>query len=235
MPERFEHFRNQIADLPISVVRVAAIDALEISSVEIDYWQQRSKIWAPLSDGEIACFLSHRKAWKTIVSSGEPWAFVAEDDIHVSDDFQMFFGDSCWFPAGTDLIKAETSRARIVMSLENSGQAHGHGVRRLVSDHTGSGGYFISRNGADKLLRLSETICEPADRFLFSPDLPGSSQLNVYQIDPALCIQDVYLTDQYGGVGLGGHIPCGGFDPAMPKPKRKGIAKFRHEVMRPIN
>jgi glycosyl transferase, family 25 len=235
-PERLAHFMAQVEGHNLEVARVEAVDGLALSAAEIRQWQERSTVWSPLSSAEIGCFLSHREAWSMVVERGEPWAFIAEDDIHLSDDFGDFLNNADWLPADAALVKAETSFARIEMSMKGCRKARMHRMCRLASDHTGSGGYFVSRTGAEVLLRLADTVCEPVDRFLFSPDLPAAQALRPYQLDPALCTQDCYLTAQGLGLGLKGNIPWGGDGPATAtrEPKRTGTAKLRHEVLRPL-
>ena len=234
IPSRYEHFLKQVDGGELQVVRVSAVDGLQLSDAEIEYWQKRSRVWSPLTDAEIACFLSHRKTWGMIVESGAAWAFVAEDDIHVSQDFHTFLRQSDWLPTQTDLVKAETSGARVEMALSNPGRAYGHKLRRLISVHTGSGGYFISRKGAVTLLKMTDEICEPVDRLLFAPDIPVSGRLNAYQLDPAICIQDYYINKQNKRDGFESHIPSGGPGPSPGMAKRKGLAKLRHELVRPL-
>ncbi len=160
-----------------------------------------------MSAREIGCFLSHRKTWKLIVESDEPWAFVCEDDIHMADNFTKFLETSAWMPENADIVKAETMRVRIEMSARKTAETLGHCLRELRSEHLGSAGYFVSREASTKLLALTEECCEPADRVLFSPDITVARQLNIHQLDPALCIQDYLLVKEGQGVGFITQIP----------------------------
>lgn len=70
---------------PGDVRIVDAVDAEGLTEEDIAEWTGSSGRfpWYPfeLRKSEIACFLSHRKVWEMIVKSGEPGAFVFEDDV----------------------------------------------------------------------------------------------------------------------------------------------------------
>jgi glycosyl transferase family 25 len=223
--DRFEHLSLQLSGLDAPIVRVAAIDGILLPQTEIIYWQSRCHIWTPMTAQEIGCFLSHRGAWKTISEDDTPWAFVCEDDIHIADSFGRFFSSASWIPEDAEIVKAETMRSRIEMSRKIAGAAFHHSLRRLHSEHTGSAGYFISRDATQKLLRLTEEFCEPVDRLLFSPDILDE-RLAIYQLDPAICIQDHRLAHEVAGIGFATEIPEKKFTD-----KR---TKFVREVTRPI-
>ena len=98
-------------------------------------------------------------------------------------------------------------RSRVEMSAEKTAVAFGHTLRRLKSEHLGGAGYFVSREACERLLRLTEEICEPMDCILFSPKLPIARQFEIHQIDPALCVQDQHLVRQGHGLGFVSLIP----------------------------
>jgi len=217
----------------IEVVRVSAIDGNDLSETELAYWQSHSRIWNPLTRHEIACFLSHRTAWKLAVEEGEPWAFVCEDDIHVSGTFRQFIKTRAWLPAGADLVKAETTLDRVEFARQDIAQVFDHTIRKLTSEHLGAAGYFISTQACQRLLHLTEGCCEPVDCLLFSTRAPIMRQLEVYQIDPALCIQDRFLVSQGRGLGLATQIPLTRFNKVRPRGLIQVAKKLRREATRP--
>jgi glycosyl transferase family 25 len=199
-PDRLSWFRRQTEGMDIDLVRVPAVDAKNLPESELDRLRalssgRRSRDQRILSAGEIGCFLSHRKIWEIVAKDDESWAFVAEDDIHFSSQAATFLRAGDWIPQGADLIKAETNLRRHELSVKLWGQAEGHELRGLRSYHFGSGGYFISPKAAAHLLAFTERRCDPVDEILFSPTLGVLKQIEVLQISPAICIQDVYLQE----------------------------------------
>ena len=205
--DRFAHITRLLSDFNLDLVRVSAVDGDRLPEHEQAQWRAHNRIWSPMSAREIGCFLSHRNTWTMIVESGQPWAFVCEDDIHVSENFPKFLANSDWLPNAADIVKAETMRSRIEMSVATTAEIFGHTLRRLKSEHLGSAGYFVSREACTKLLDLTAEYCEPADRVLFSPKSPIAPELRIQQIDPAICIQDFHLASENVGVGFVSEIP----------------------------
>lgn len=87
--KRGEHVRGLIERLPVKAEIVDAVDALDMSNTDIDAVYKRS-LHRPhypfeLRVSEVACFLSHRKAWQTIVDRNLDAGLVIEDDVDLDD------------------------------------------------------------------------------------------------------------------------------------------------------
>ena len=153
--------------------------------------------YMPLGPGEMACFMSHRLAWKRILSDGVDWAFVAEDDIHLFNA-KLFFRTNAWLQSDRyDLVKAETTRQIIELDTELISYPYGHELRILKTFHGGAAGYFVSKRCVGILLTESEHMCGPVDQLIFNYGINKS--LRIVQLDPAICIQD-YLTHKPTGL-----------------------------------
>jgi glycosyl transferase family 25 len=231
--ERLVHLSNALSGTTVDVVRVAAVDGDRLAELDFRHWQSLAKVWAPLTRGQVACFLSHRKAWEIIIEQGEPWAFICEDDIHIAGDFGNFFADYSWIPEDSDVVKAETMSLQIEMSAVLVKYAFGHQLRILKSEHFGSAGYFLSREAAKRLIELTSDHCEPVDCILFSPRGPVASLLTVYQLDPAICIQDFHLAREGKGIGFSSDIPLR-TSKQKPSGWREKSVKLSRELQRPL-
>ncbi len=234
-PERLAWMREQCHGQDIEMVRVEAVDAKDLSEEEMDRLRSISSGRSSLSGPELACFLSHRKVWGIIASGEEPWAFVAEDDIHLSARFHIFLENSDWIPEGVDVVKAETVLTRQEVSRRKFGDHFGHHLHNIYSYHFGAAGYFISKSTSKRLLKYTENICEPVDELIFSPTIGLLRDLCVMQIIPAICIQDNYLNKAPLGNSLGSTISeertrFRRRDPKSPRPK--GLAKAGRELRR---
>ncbi|MET3794136.1 glycosyltransferase family 25 protein [Aquamicrobium terrae] len=192
-PERRAWFTQQAEALGLDLVRVPAVDGRELPAAELDHWRQLSEGNKVLSPGEIGCYLSHRKAWEAVLAGDEKWAFIAEDDIHFSRNAAAFLCDDSWIPAQAGLIKAETDLRRHEFSPTSWPAPFGHELRRLKSTHLNTGGYFLTREAADRMLTFTERKCEAVDGLLFAMRYMQEHRLKVMQIIPAICIQDTYM------------------------------------------
>lgn len=93
--DRKPQVQKLIQKLPVKAEVIEAVDSRALSNAEIKRVYQR-KLHAPrypfeLSKNEIACFLSHRKAWQAIVDQKLDAGFVIEDDIELTDVFDAAF------------------------------------------------------------------------------------------------------------------------------------------------
>ncbi|MBZ9655423.1 glycosyltransferase family 25 protein [Phyllobacterium lublinensis] len=87
--KRGEHVRGLIGRLPVETEIIDAVDALNMSDDEVRAFYTRS-LHSPhypfaLRVSEVACFLSHRKAWQAIVEHNLDAGLVVEDDVDIDD------------------------------------------------------------------------------------------------------------------------------------------------------
>jgi glycosyl transferase, family 25 len=197
--DRRDWFEGQASRLGLEVTRVAAVVGRELPTETLERLKASIQSGTPLGPSEIGCFLSHRKAWEQVLSSGAEWAFVAEDDLHLADGAAAYFHSTGWIPDDAQLIKAETTFRRCHMAREGSLTPDGRTVRRLFSLHGGAGGYFIGRKTAQDALDLTRYICEPADHVLFNPAFGFFNDHVTYQIDPAIAVQDLLRRENKAG------------------------------------
>jgi len=89
--KRGEHVRGLIERLPVKAEILDAVDALEMGEGDITPVYARS-LHSPyypfeLRKSEVACFLSHRKAWAAIVDRQLDAGLIIEDDVEVDAGF----------------------------------------------------------------------------------------------------------------------------------------------------
>lgn len=235
-PGRLDWFMAQVAGMDVTTVRVPAVDARQLPEQEFERLRRLSSGVNSMSPAEMACLLSHRKAWALVAEGEDDWAFVAEDDIHFSADAASFLKSDRWIPAGVDLVKAETDLKRHELSFKTWGEPFGHELRRLKSAHVGSGGYFVSRVAARKLIAYTDGHCEPVDVILFSSTEGLLQELTALQLSPAICVQDVWIVPNAAADGVlssgiaEDRVQFHRSDPRSAR--RRGSAKVVHEIGR---
>jgi glycosyl transferase family 25 len=173
--ERRAHMESQLGGL----------DAERVPATDAQNWTQTER---GLTRFEIACLHSHRAVWRRFLDSGAAFACILEDDVIFSPDFPSLIKSERWIPADADAIKLDTFFNKVMLDKD----AHAVNGRRLALLHTrheSSAGYIVSRKGADRFLRITEKATLPVDYVIF-PEDPRARGLAVYQLTPALLIQD---------------------------------------------
>ena len=149
-----------------------------------------------LSQGELACLMSHVSLWKKAVDKNLPYIVIFEDDVYLGENANFFLNNDEWFKQKWDVIKLEVTQPRVVMSSSPEFKMDFRTLYELDYPHLGAGGYIISNLCAKKLLEHIENMefLLPADEILFR-DLVNSEKYKVFQLSPALCVQDIITMD----------------------------------------
>ena len=183
-PERLAHVRGQLRG--IAFERISAVDGTESPPTQ-----------KGLSRFELACLASHQNAWREFLNGSEEHACFLEDDLHVRPDFETLIGDEAWIPSDAHSVKLDTYLQRVKLG-EARPAPGGREVARLYTRHESSAAYLLSREGAKKYLELTARPVLPADYSLF-PKNPRKLGLRIYQLTPAIAIQDQLLRAEDGG------------------------------------
>lgn len=172
-PERLAVISSRLNEFDIPFERVEAIDGKTLSDSvveEVSPAHVVSKTYhRSLSKAEVACSLSHRKAWRKIVEDDLDFAIVLEDDAEILDNFPRVLDLLAELPCiEWDFIK--------LYALKRGGEKNV--ARRFdYRDHTfvtyhkfplGFQGQAISRQGARSLIERLPYVTEPADSQLKS-------------------------------------------------------------------
>lgn len=140
---------------------------------------------------ELACLESHRTAWREFLAGAESHACFLEDDLHVRPGFAALLSGTTWIPKDAHSVKLDTyfQKIRLGERLDGGG---GRQIARLYSRHESAAAYVLSRHGAARYLELTESATSPTDYALF-PNAPRRLGLSIYQLVPAVAIQDHLL------------------------------------------
>ncbi|NKJ08890.1 glycosyltransferase family 25 protein [Rhizobium sp. SG741] len=202
--------------LPFPSAIVDAVDGRLISE------QERCRFYRPylyrpfypftLSDNEVACFLSHRTAWQTIVNDNLDAALILEDDAAVDEHFS----------ASLTLALASLKQGDFIRFPVRDGREYGRLIARAESTSLiepicpglGMVAQLISRDAAIKLLKASERIDRPVDVFL---QMAWMTAVVPKSVVPS-GVQEISAC--LGGSTL--------------KQDKTWLSKCRHEILRPI-
>lgn len=184
----------------ISFERFSAFDARYLTKTDLqDFFYKRFKV--NLSDkvsaAQAGCFISQFSVWEKIANGEESYGIVFEDDIHFSRDLKGFLTTTEWMPDDFDIIRFETSTNRLRLSKDNIIRFNGRNIHTLESTSWCAGAYVMSKACAKKIISHKLEKYISADAFLFSFEKSDlANQLKIYQVSPALAIQDKYIQQQ---------------------------------------
>ena len=147
--------------------RVPAVLGKELTQEQIDACydadENRKHYYRTLSQGEIGCYLSHRKCWQKIAESELPFGIVLEDDIKVVGDVHKAIElieavDFDW-----DLIKLAPYNRKTRKEMLAHPLAPGFDLVIHNKPMSGCAATIYSKAGAQKLLDATEKFYRPVD------------------------------------------------------------------------
>lgn len=163
--DRAPQVEKLIAELPVSADVIDAVDGSVLTKADIDQVYRR-RLHSPsypfrMSVNEIACFLSHRKAWAAIVEQGLDAGFVIEDDVDLDASFPEAFEAACACLAPGAFIRFPF----------RSDREHGEsilmhaGTNVIRPERVGLGmvAQLVSRDAAIRLLQATVMFDRPVD------------------------------------------------------------------------
>lgn len=224
-PQRLERMVSLFGELGLDFTRVPAVDGRDLADR-----QARKGMYYDLGNGEIGCFLSHIKCWDAAAKADGEYTAIFEDDVHFGAGARELLFDASWIPADADVVKLETTLVRTLVDYGRAGRAGDRSVRRLLDTHPGTGAYIVSRKGARKLLELSADFADPVDQFMFNPVSVAWNALTIYQVDPAICVQEVVV----GNDGAADALASGLKHERPVQEKARGTEKLMREIARPL-
>lgn len=173
------------------------LEAFSVVDLNEEQYQKLGFGWQrPLRKVEVACFLSHQKAWEEVLKRNQPCLILEDDAVLASNVKEILNEIEQHQFLDVDLINLEVRSRKKIISRKpvctlNHTQVKLYG---LYQDRTGAAGYILYPSGAKKLLdRLAKTAPAIADGFIFS-----AYELQCLQVEPAVIIQE----DQLGAYGL---------------------------------
>ncbi|CAN5204091.1 N/A [soil metagenome] len=166
--ERRARLGSALEALGLQAEWLRAIDgASELTDAQrsrADQGARRAVSPYPLSDNEIACFLSHCRAMERLLESGLPMAVVLEDDAELLDGFVSTIEQIGAMTRSFDVIDLHRTfkRGEIFHPVDGPGTVPGLG--RIGHTHVLATGYVISAAGARRFLAQTARFAYPFDK-----------------------------------------------------------------------
>ncbi|MHB2264174.1 glycosyltransferase family 25 protein [Aliihoeflea sp. PC F10.4] len=188
-PERLAHMRSEFGRIGCEFTRLAATDGRELDAAD----SMNALEGRRMSKGEIACFVSHRRCWQSLLDSEHSHAVVLEDDMFLGEGAERFFRSADWFPEEAGIVKLETYMSPSTIATKPAMRFGDRALHKLTGKHLGAGAYALDRATAQMLVDASAVIDRQVDDFLFGPKGPMFARARIHQMVPALCIQGLKL------------------------------------------
>lgn len=224
--DRLAFQQQQLERLGIAWQHLVAVDIDDISKA--DYEKMANGWERKLRKTEVACFLSHQKAWKKIIETQCPM-LILEDDVLLSKYSTALLQSliESDVAQSADHITLEVRNRKKLLANENKSLNSLFDLFRLYQDRVGAAAYILYPSGAKKLLEKSEThAIALADAFICS-----HYGLISYQVVPAAAIQSDQC--EFYHIAINKFFPSTIYKSAYDKPKPIGKwVKIRFKLRR---
>ena len=204
--ERMHQVKYIMENSPFCAEVIDAVDGENLKEEQIKVYDQKVFTIKPaypfgLNRGELACFLSHRKAWQEIIDQNLDCALILEDDIdfdhcelkralEVSRKYIDVF-EYIQFP-----VREVTDKSNMLASSKDAT------IYKPRVTMLGACGQLVSRKAAERLLRLTVRIDRPVDTFL---QMHWITNIHLAAISPKVLTE---ISENIGGSTLSKRKPA---------------------------
>lgn len=159
------------------------------------YSRWRNLLWSKrsLTEGEIACYYGHRKAWQAFIDSGAPVGLITEDDFSVIND--AAFHDvmaNATDSAQWDILKLFDIRPKKIVRTRGW---HGLNIVDYKYPASGNQAYLLTREAAQNLLTRKHIFRAVDEDFSHSWEF----NIRILSIHPLIVTE---ISDNVGGSNL---------------------------------
>lgn len=158
-----------------------------------------------LTMGEKGCLMSHFMLWKKCVDDDLDFITLFEDDILLGENVEQFLAEDEWLKVRFNFQEIFVLRLETFLMPVKVEKQQGilpfqqREIEILKSKHFGTAGYVISHGAAKYLMEVFEKFSseeiKPIDEIMFN-QLIDISGYQVYQLNPAICVQELQLNQE---------------------------------------
>ncbi|SNT69961.1 glycosyltransferase family 25 protein [Psychrobacter sp. LV10R520-6] len=188
-----------------------------------------------LSGGEFACMMSHVSIWQKMIDENIPYLTIFEDDIYLGEDAEYLLNTFDWIEPEWNIIKIEAFSKKAFLSADTHEIiANKRYISELKRKNLGAAGYILSLHGAKVYLDyILNSNLLPVDELMFNTFISEKTE-PVYQMTPALCIQEMVLNKTKSGLLLPSSLEVNRRN-RMKLEKKGGLMKVRKEAIRLVS
>ena len=165
--ERRKKISTQFASLGLECEFLVAIDGKKISDKEralVDNEKRKRITKYPLTDNEIACWLSHKNAMLSLLAGNEEMVAIIEDDAILSPEFAKVIQAIENANLEFDVIDLHRKFKKGEFFVHVHKLLDKFAIGRIGRSHMGAIGYIISKKGAEKFLNYAPKFAHAIDK-----------------------------------------------------------------------
>jgi glycosyl transferase family 25 len=165
-PQRMSRISARLSELDMPFERISAVYGATLSTAELKASYSQSlnakNYRRPLNNAEIGCYMSHLKAWQTIVDRELPCALVVEDDLVIDKELKEFVDKLSASTDDWDMVKfyCRKSNPKITSQIPIG---RNHNLCRFNKIPIGNLAQLITLDAAKKLLAARKKFGRPVD------------------------------------------------------------------------
>jgi glycosyl transferase family 25 len=188
--ERRTRIERAAAAVGVKLDFIEAVDGRTLTDVErglVDHRRRRRISPYLLSDNEIGCWLSHRRAMQALIASGESMAAILEDDVALMPAFPRIL-DALQEQGGPfDVVTLYRNFKRDAVFETCRPLVGRYALGRIAPMQTGAVGYVINRKAAEKFLAATPRFVHAVDKEMHRY---WASGLDIYALNHPIVIHD---------------------------------------------
>ncbi len=164
---RRAHIECAAAAAGVTLDFIEAADGRTLTDAQralVDHRRRRRITPYLLSDNEIGCWLSHRRAMQALLDSGKAMAAILEDDVALLPDFPHVLNALQHQEGGFDIVTLYRNFARAEVFKPCRMLTGGVSLGRIAPMQTGAVGYVITRDAAKKFLAGTPRFVHAVDK-----------------------------------------------------------------------
>ncbi len=169
---------------------IEAVDGRTLTDVQrdlVDHRRRRRITPYLLSDNEIGCWLSHRRAMQALIDSGNSMAAILEDDVALLPDFPHVL-EALQHQGGLfDVVTLYRNFQRDPRFERCRTLTCGVSLGRIAPMQTGAVGYVITRQAAKKFLAATPRFTHAVDKEMHRY---WASGLDIYALSQPVVTHD---------------------------------------------
>jgi glycosyl transferase, family 25 len=188
--DRRAHIERAATAAGVTLDFIEAVDGRTLTDAQrdvVDHRRRRRITPYLLSDNEIGCWLSHRRAMRALVESGKAMAAILEDDVTLLPDFPRVL-DALQHQGGLfDVVTLYRNFQRDPAFETCRSLTRGVSLGRVAPMQTGAVGYVITRHAAKKFLAATPRYVHAVDKEMHRY---WASGLDIYALSQPVVIHD---------------------------------------------
>lgn len=203
--KRRNHIIDQFGQKKIPFEFFDAFTPSDRLDVHLQRYLPNVEATSKLTAGEKGCLMSHFMLWKKCVDDNLAYISIFEDDILLGENAEKFLANDEWLKVRFNFQEIFVLRLETFLMPVKIEKQQGilpfqqREIDILKSKHFGTAGYVISHGAAKYLIEVFEKFSseeiKPIDEIMFN-QLIDISGYQVYQLNPAICVQELQLNQE---------------------------------------